>query len=108
VTQEKALRSTGALTIDSESSRRLSSMTAILDSEPLGYRRRSAVRSVIPPSPEEQRSMQLYRKHGLPGVIEELKRVNCRASPVLMRRLGNRAGRHTRPRVTQETALTVD
>jgi hypothetical protein len=47
VTQETALRSTGA-----------------------------QLRSVIPPSPEEQRLIQIFGKHGLPGVIEELKRVN--------------------------------
>ena len=36
----------------------------------------SRLRSVIPPSPEEQRLMQIYRKRGLQGVIEELKRGN--------------------------------
>ena len=34
------------------------------------------LRMVIPPSPEEQRLMQIYRKRGLPGVIDELKRLN--------------------------------
>jgi hypothetical protein len=32
-------------------------------------------------SPEEQRLRQIYRKHGLPGEIEELKRVNCGRAP---------------------------
>ncbi|HEY3743834.1 MAG TPA: hypothetical protein VGL53_28510 [Bryobacteraceae bacterium] len=36
----------------------------------------AALRRVIPPSPEEQRLMQIYRKRGLSAVIEELKRVN--------------------------------
>jgi hypothetical protein len=34
------------------------------------------LRAVIPPSPEEQRLMQIYRKRGLPGVLDELKRLN--------------------------------
>jgi hypothetical protein len=34
------------------------------------------LRSVIPPSPEEQRLMQIYRKRGLAGVMDELKRIN--------------------------------
>ena len=32
------------------------------------------LRRVIPPSPEEQRLVQIYRKKGLKALVEELKR----------------------------------
>lgn len=32
------------------------------------------LRSLLPPSPEEQRLVQIYRKRGLPALIEELKK----------------------------------
>jgi hypothetical protein len=32
------------------------------------------LRRVLAPSPEEQRLLQIYRKRGLPAVIEELKK----------------------------------
>ena len=79
VTQETALRFTGAPTVDSISG----VVTSVeFNDGQFWIPSRAAIagdprlRSVIPPSPEEQRLMQIYRKHGLPGVIEELKRVN--------------------------------
>ena len=79
VTQEAALRFSGNATVDSISG----VVTSVeFNDGQFWIPSRAAIatdsrlRSVIPPSPEEQRLMQIYRKRGLNGVIEELKRVN--------------------------------
>lgn len=79
VTQETSLRFNGSVPVDSISGVVTSvefndgqfwiPSRAALASDP-------RLRGVIPPSPEEQRLMQIYRKRGLSGVIEELKRGN--------------------------------
>ena len=77
VTQETSLRFSGTATVDGISGVVTSvefndgqfwipSRAAIASDQRL--------RAIIPPSPEEQRLMQIYRKRGLSGVIEELKR----------------------------------
>ena len=77
VMQETALRFNGMATVDSIAGVVTSvefndgqfwiPSRAALASDP-------RLRAVLPPSPEEQRLVQIYRKRGLPGVMDELKR----------------------------------
>ena len=79
VTQETSLRFNGTATVDAISG--VVTSVEFTDGQ-FWIPSRAAIasdprlRGVIPPSPEEQRLMQIYRKRGLPGVIDELKRVN--------------------------------
>ena len=79
VTQETSLRFSGAAIVDGISG----VVTSVeFNDGQFWIPSRAAIandpklRSVIPPSPEERRLMQIYLKRGLNGVIDELKRAN--------------------------------